>query len=200
MSALRTVGRAIGFPRASVLAAAALCLALGIVSSPAHARQEYNDAILAGMTELLEAEGRFLPCPRANNCIMCHEAPEGGGTFGQPFFTAISTAGFVITTPSTAKDALAKLREDMVDTNGDMVIDFEHLALHENPNPMAADPETGRTPPPRVASCTGATYGCGGRIAAPPPSHRAPQLALVALAFCAAGVGARRLRRAAASD
>lgn len=92
----------------------------------------------------------------APDCIVCHQSDAGGmGTSTKPFSRSLQREGLVELNDGSLHTALAALKSQMVDSDGDGKSDYEELLMGGDPNdgPGQMDfpvPQTGcavRTPP-----------------------------------------------------
>jgi hypothetical protein len=153
-------------------------LALGIAlasfgSVPAEASQAFPSTVQAEYD---------MPC--APTCTLCHTTNPGqAGTaaFGQLFGKLVFANGALPTNVDSLKKALAAIKLNKVDSDGNMTPDFEELAEGEDPNK------------PGEARLCGPNYGCGAHIAKAPAKNGGAWV----LAACAAALvtfGFRRRR------
>jgi hypothetical protein len=154
--------------------AIALGLALAsFVSASAEASQAFPSTVMAEYD---------MPC--APTCTLCHTTNPGqAGTafMGQPFGRAVFANGALPTNVDSLKKALAAIKTNKVDSDGDKTPDFEELAQGDDPGKAGE------------ARLCGPNYGCGAHIAKAPAKNGGAWV----LAACAAALvtfGFRRRR------
>ncbi len=154
----------------------AFAFGLAVVSfaaTPAQASQTFPSVVME--------EYGMLCVP---TCTLCHTTNPGqSGTafMGQPFGKLVFANGALPQMDASLKTALGKIKEDRIDSDGDMTPDFEELAEGEDPN-KSGD-----------ARLCGPEYGCGAHIAkAPAKNGGAWVLAVTAAALVTFGSRRRR--------
>jgi hypothetical protein len=178
--------KAFGSPfRVALLAALA---ALGVARS-AHADITYPPLVAKAMATDLN-DPIYATC--TPQCTLCHLTIAGGPQMLNPFGTTMRDQGGLSTSglASSVLPALQKLKMLDPDSDGDGIPDFEELFAGDSPAIKGAA---------GVGAICGAnsaapTYGCGARIAAPPPVDR---LSLFSAGLVVFGLAAARRRRAA---
>jgi len=127
---------------------------------------------------------KAVPLACAPTCLVCHTRPEGGsGTATQPFALSMMVpGGLVKNKPETVAPAVNKLREQMIDSNGDGTPDIEQLEAGYDPNLGVS------------GLVCGPAYGCGARLA-PQRARGFDSGMLFVVALAAGGVFVRQRRR-----
>lgn len=116
-------------------------------------------------------------------CGLCHaKGNTGVGTVTTPFGLSIRAAGLELGAGDTLKPALVALEDDMIDSDGDGVIDVDELAEDTDPNSPSRNAYS-QVGDPR--------WGCA---VGPPASPRRPTGALLALGLLVSLVIRRRTR------
>ncbi len=158
--------------------------ALLTVVAESHADQKFPNEI----TNQLD-----MPC--VPQCTICHKDLAGGfGTIATPFGQAMQGAGLNFLVPTVAP-ALAQLRANKTDSDGDGVDDITQLSAGVDPSTGAVICGSGAPPIP--------TYGCGAHIASSPsPDHSGSLAALLVAAVLGASAhrSTRRKRRGRSSS
>lgn len=111
-------------------------------------------------------------------CTLCHEAAKAPvGAADTPFAKAMIARGLDADTPAALDAAIAKMRADKVDSDGDGAEDLDEVSWGADPNHGDVQQSAGDPP----------AYGCG--MAGGP---RRPAWALVAIAGLALAIRRRR--------
>lgn len=172
--------------RVGLLAALA---SLGVART-AHADITYPPLVAQAMATTLN-DPIYATC--TPQCTLCHLTLAGGAMMLNPFGTylrdqcGLSPNGL----GATVAPALQKLKTLDHDTDGDGTNDFAELFAGDSPAINGAQ---------GVGAICGAnsaapTYGCGARIAAPPPVDRLSLFSVGLALFSLAAVRRRRARR-----
>jgi uncharacterized protein (TIGR03382 family) len=85
------------------------------------------------------------------DCELCHVGVEARGTVNTPFGSAMRQRGLQAYDEESLRDALASLRGEAVDSDGDGVPDVEELLAGDDPNQSAQTPE--ELPPEPTFGC-----------------------------------------------
>lgn len=151
---------------------ASFVVAAVLVPEPASATPNFPGAI---QTELM-ATG-------SPECAVCHQdGRTGRGTVNTPFGSAMRARGLVAYEAPSLVAALAAMRADRVDSDGDGTLDVDTLKEGGNPNGGASEAEVeGITP----------TYGCVGQVAPARSESILPALALSFVLFLVLAVRRR---------
>jgi hypothetical protein len=134
-------------------------------------RRVLNRAAVLGVTLFASsaawATGNFPPVVRsqlelstAPSCTLCHQGTPQVGSVTTPFGKAMRARGLVFYDEEALKNALAALRRDNVDSDGDGTPDIEELQAGRDPNRADAATTDGG-PAPVVEGPPELTYGCG---------------------------------------
>ncbi|HET7541073.1 MAG TPA: thrombospondin type 3 repeat-containing protein [Polyangiaceae bacterium] len=148
-------------------------LLVGSFSVHAHAEPEFPGAI---------QDAANIPC--TPTCLLCHTAiPGSASNLNMHFAQTVIANGVEPGNPESLNAVVAKLRANMVDTDGDGQLDVDELAAGTDPN--SADPR---------AELCGPTYGCGAHVAPSAPARRAAILWPLMFALGLAGLVMLRRR------
>lgn len=124
------------------------------------------------------------------DCALCHAGNPGKGTAQTPFVRSMVRRGLVPFDEASLATAVAALKAEGIDSDGDGVADIGELEAGQDPN-LGVGAE-----PPLVPA-----YGCGARVAppgAPAGSTSIPRSAtLHGIGVVALGIWAARRRRVA---
>ena len=115
-------------------------LALVLTASEARATPNFPNAIASK----LEA-----PAPDCSICHVC--GVTGRGTVNTPWGAAMRARGLVAYDEVSLATALAAMKADRVDSNGDGTIDVDAVRMGSDPNPPTCDADADPTIP---------SYGC----------------------------------------
>lgn len=127
------------------------------------------------------------PCPPP--CTVCHRDSNGGlGTVTKPFGKSMIGAQLEAANTQALKSAVATLRSQQTDSDGDGTPDIDELEKGSDPN-AGGD----------VTVC-GPTYGCGARVEPRGEIDRVALSAVLLSLGAMAALGRRRRRRGAARE
>ncbi len=92
-------------------------------------------------------------------CQVCHNGPTRIGTVTRAFGLAMRARGLVLYNEASLRSALAKMRSDGVDSNGDGVLDVDALKAGMDPNGEVVAGEIGDLTPRPEFGCVGSVAG-----------------------------------------
>jgi hypothetical protein len=167
-----------------VLASRSLLLAAALLPGAALASANFPTVVRS------EAGLRCTPA-----CVLCHATNAGGtNTVTKPFGQALQAQGAQEKDSAALRQALAQVRDEGVDSDGDGSGDFLELTQLRSPN-VAGEPDGGAADPLEVTSpsCISGGGGTDGGTAAdggtPPPPPPEEELLPEPFYGCSSGSG-----------